>query len=191
MPPAPPAPCPGCGALFPPSDGPTHRYIGASAGCWALFAPRSVGEAPDPALLAASRVPEAPSAARPAPFPPAPALATLVADAYAAQHHGDDSPPAVQSVAVHLLVLHGVARRGVAPARAQWVRTRALRTRGVFAKLAPPPVGAALTLRHLYPGGGVTTPAAPADYAASVLAAWEGAHAATLRAWYDRHVVAD
>ena len=25
-------PCPGCGALFPPSDGPTHRYLGASAG---------------------------------------------------------------------------------------------------------------------------------------------------------------
>jgi hypothetical protein len=180
-------PCPGCGALFPPADGPTHRYIGASAGCWALFAPRSAGEAPDPALLAASRVP----AVAPPPFAPAPALAGLVADAYAAQHHGDASPQAVQSVAVHLLVLHGVARRGVEPGRAQWIRLRALRTRGVFAKLAPPPRGSALTVRHLYPGGGVAAPAAPADYAASVLAAWEGAHAETLRAWYDRHVLPD
>ena len=30
-------PCNGCGALFPPFEGPKHRYIGASAGCWALF----------------------------------------------------------------------------------------------------------------------------------------------------------
>src|SRR3712207_8126471 len=44
-------PCPGCGALFPPSDGAAHPYIGASPGCWALFAPLGVGEPPDPALL--------------------------------------------------------------------------------------------------------------------------------------------
>ena len=29
--------CPGCGAAFPASDGPTHDYIGASAGCWAVY----------------------------------------------------------------------------------------------------------------------------------------------------------
>jgi hypothetical protein len=31
-------PCWGCGALVPRGDGPTHRYIGASAGCWQIYA---------------------------------------------------------------------------------------------------------------------------------------------------------
>jgi hypothetical protein len=29
--------CAGCGAIVPHSDGPTHEYIGASPGCWAIF----------------------------------------------------------------------------------------------------------------------------------------------------------
>lgn len=29
--------CAGCGATVPRSDGPTHEYIGASPGCWAIF----------------------------------------------------------------------------------------------------------------------------------------------------------
>jgi hypothetical protein len=29
--------CVGCGALVPDIDGPTHRYMAASPGCWALF----------------------------------------------------------------------------------------------------------------------------------------------------------
>lgn len=36
------APCPGCGALVPSSDGPTHPYLGASPGCW--VPPASPGE---------------------------------------------------------------------------------------------------------------------------------------------------
>lgn len=27
-------PCPGCGARFPDRNGPTHRYLEASPGCW-------------------------------------------------------------------------------------------------------------------------------------------------------------
>lgn len=30
-------PCVGCGALVLDTDGPTHRYVGASPGCWAVF----------------------------------------------------------------------------------------------------------------------------------------------------------
>jgi hypothetical protein len=30
-------PCPGYEVLVPEIDGPTHRYIGASAGCWAAY----------------------------------------------------------------------------------------------------------------------------------------------------------
>ena len=189
-------PCPGCGASFPPSDGAAHPYIGASPGCWALFAPLGAGEQPDPALLAAARVPDGPAPAVPE-MPPglvppaAAALRALVTDAYAVQHHGDDSPQAVQSVAVHLLTLHGVLGEGHPVSSAHWLRVRPLRERGVFRKLEPPPVGTMLTLRHCWPGGGVERPAGFADYVRSVYGAWSAKHAGTIAEWFARYVVAD
>src|SRR5262245_47258121 len=123
-------PCPDCGALFPPSAGPTHRYIGASAGCWALYAALCAGQQPDAELVEASRVSRRlPSRADRASDA---SIAALMVDAYAARHHGVPSPQAVQSVAVHLLVLHGVCRRGQRAAQAHWIRHRALRTRRIF-----------------------------------------------------------
>ena len=67
-------------------DGPTHRYIGASAGCWALYGEVLAREYGDYALY----VP----------------VHRLTVDAYAAQHPGEASRRAVQSVAVHLIRLH-------------------------------------------------------------------------------------
>jgi hypothetical protein len=61
----------------------------------------------------------------------------------------------------------------------------------VFHKLTPPPVGAALTVRHLFPGGGVDEPITVADYVASVFAAWEQQHGALLAEWYDTFVLAE
>jgi hypothetical protein len=45
------------------------------------------------------------------------------------------------------------------------VKRRALRTRGVFHKLEPPPLGCALTMRNLYPIEGTDTVVTPSDYA--------------------------
>ena len=182
-------PCPGCGALFPPdAAGATHPYIGASAGCWALYTPMSAGLAPDPALVARSRVAaDAPPVVAPVPDD----AAALLTDAYAAQHHGVPSPQAVQSVAVHLLALHAVLQRGQPVAQSMWVRRRALRTRGAFTWLEPPPGLTAVSIRHLFAGGGVTRPLAPAAYVAAVHAAWDAAHGATIAGWYDRRVLAD
>lgn len=193
---APLDPCPGCGALFPASDGAAHPYIGASPGCWALFAPLGVGESPDPALLAASRVPEGAAPAGPAARPAMAArdlasLRGLVTDAYAVQHHGDASPQAVQSVAVHLLTLHGVLHAGHPVSSAHWLRLRPLRERGVFRKLEPPPLGSMLTLRHCWPGGGVERPATFVDYVLSVYAAWSAKHAGTIEEWFARYVIAE
>ena len=83
--------CPGCGMRHAPLDGPTHRYIGASPACWALFAPLTVGDVPDAALLADTRVP--PEIAVPSSRAD-PTLGVLLVDAYAAQHAGVPSPQA-------------------------------------------------------------------------------------------------
>ena len=93
-------------------------------------------------------------------------LDELFGDAYGVQHHGDESPQAIQSVALHLLNVHGIITSHTT--RPGWALGRALRTRGVFPKLTPPALGSALTIRHLFPGGGVAIPVTRTQYVLSV-----------------------
>jgi hypothetical protein len=180
--------CPGCGALFPPYDGATHRYIGASAGCWAQFTWSVVSGGTDvTGLIAQSRIPET-LVSVPAHSDALP-LDSLWGDAYGVQHHGDDSPQAIQSVALHLLDLYGIV--SVKTTRPRWPIERAIRTRGVFHKLDPPALGSALTFRHLFPGGGVVTPVTRSQYVVSVYEAWMALHGSIVEQWYARYVVPD
>jgi hypothetical protein len=180
-------PCEGCGALFPPYDGPTHRYLGASAACWALFDWHvHLRETAATDLLPRSRVPESTVEV---PARDDAALDVLYGDAYGVQHHGGESPQAVQSVAVHLLDLHAIVTgRTTQP---NWALGRAMRKRGVFHKLTPPPLGSALTIRHLFAGGGVVTPVTRTQYVASVYETWMQLHHATVEDWYERYVAPD
>lgn len=182
------SPCPGCGALFPNFEGPTHRYVGASAGCWALLNWTVTTPGLDAAgLVAQSRIPE--NLARIPALSDTPPFDALFGDAYGVQHHGEDLPQAIQSVAVHLLNLHGIiSGKTTQPG---WPINRALRTRGVFHKLNPPVPGSALTIRHLFPGGGVVMPVTRSQYVASVYEAWMALHRATVEQWYERYVVPD
>ena len=79
-------PCIGCGGLVPDIDGPSHRYMLASPGCWAAYGGLLGG------ALAGVEIPE--------PF------GSLTVDAYAVQHPGVPNPQATQSVWVHLVALH-------------------------------------------------------------------------------------
>ncbi|MDH3581190.1 MAG: DUF5946 family protein [Hyphomicrobiales bacterium] len=79
------APCPDCGANVPVSDGPTHAYLGASAGCWAVFGEVLAKEFEDQRFFAVHQ---------------------FTVDAYAAQHPGKPERRSIQSVAVHLAGLH-------------------------------------------------------------------------------------
>ena len=89
-----PRPCPGCGVLLPETGGPTHRYIGASPGCWAAFGRISEKEYGD---FRYARV------------------HGLTVDAYWAQHPGEPIPQAIRSVAVHLVGLCLQMERGLRP----------------------------------------------------------------------------
>lgn len=77
--------CPDCGALVPVFDGPTHPYIGGSAGCWKLYGEILAREYESPEYMAVHR---------------------LTVDAYAAQHPGQPSRQAAQSVTLHLIALY-------------------------------------------------------------------------------------
>ena len=103
---------------MPEIEGPTHRYLGASPGCWAVYGEVLEKEYGDYLRYAP--------------------VHRLTVDAYAAQHPGVPSPQSIQSVAVHLIRLHLVLERGLRPERAnaamQWTVSRSKR----FVWLDPP-----------------------------------------------------
>ena len=77
--------CSDCGGAFPPVDGDTHAYLGASAGCWAAFNEVLAREFQDAEYFAVHR---------------------LTVDAYTTQHPGDQTDRrAMQSVNIHLAAL--------------------------------------------------------------------------------------
>jgi hypothetical protein len=120
--------CVGCGAVVPRSDGPTHAYIGASPGCWAIFGEVSARGGP---------------------------VHQLLVDAYAAQHPGVPSRRAIQSVAVHLISLGLQLEHDATPARAREAIVAALAIAYRFVWLDSPPWNDALTIVDVHAGADV------------------------------------
>lgn len=166
---------PGCAVALPHRDGPVHRYMTAAPDCWALYTGLfRVGEPP---LTGGPRL-------------------ALHVDAYASQHPGTPNDQAIQSVAVHLLTLHGIFERGQAVSRALWLRTRALRDdkslghkHSRFTWLTPPSFAGKLNV--------AATAAAPTPAARGAVAerwirqvydTWAAAPGATLAVWYERYI---
>ena len=120
--------CYGCGALVPDVTWPSHRYVGASPGCWAIYAEVAGG-----GLLP--------------PLPPP--YGALVVDAYMAQHPGVPGPQSTQSVWVHLIALQLVLEGG-------WPTSQLIRIRKAVGDafpdlpwLEPPPSLGAVTFPDL------------------------------------------
>lgn len=83
--------CIGCGARVPDTDGPVHRYLGASPGCWAYYGELLSAEYLDRNLAPMQR---------------------LTINTYAVQHPGVPGPQTKQSLWVHLAGLCLVLERG-------------------------------------------------------------------------------
>lgn len=167
----PPAPgvrivCVGCGALVPDIDAPTHRYIGASPGCWQAY-----GE-----LQAAGYSADSP-------FSPH----RLAVDIYAAQHPGVPGKQSSQSVACHLFILCLVLERNVDPSFATRAITQFLDKykEGGFQWMEPPAsLGPLTVLDVLNATGQADHNRRVMLWAESVWRAWEPHHG-TVRAWAD------
>lgn len=153
--------CGGCGAVVRVVDGPVHRYMTSAPGCWERYGELLGVLAIQPALMAARQ---------------------LCVDAYAAQHPGTPNPQAIQSVAVHLLNLHGylVQRRPIGV-------PRMLGHKGAFHWLQPPSFASSRTVLDvplMASREAITEPARA--WASSVWAAWSPHHA-QVAAWYARY----
>lgn len=95
-------PCPGCGVVLPTVSTPPHRYVNASAACWAAYGEVLAAEYSDPLIFGGCH--------------------ELSVDAYIAQHPGGGHP--TRSVVVHLAGLHLTQVRGVRPADIPRARAR-------------------------------------------------------------------
>lgn len=160
-------PCPGCGAIVPEVEGPTHRYIGASPGCWAAYGKLSEKEASDFRYMRSHQT---------------------TVDAYCAQHPGTPSPQAVRSVAVHLIGLHLQLERETSTERlyaGQRVASLGKEGKLDLAWLEPPSSLGGVTVLHMLGAEG------PEEYgglargwAKAVWEAWSDHHE-TVRRWAD------
>jgi hypothetical protein len=122
-------PCPGCGGLFSEIEGPTHRYMESSTGCWAMYGEVLAREYSNPAYAPNYR---------------------LSVDAYAVQHPGRPSPQSVQSVAVHLIRLCLLLERDLEMARANDAMLTATAAKGKFFWLEPPPSRGSITVADVH-----------------------------------------
>ena len=110
-------PCFSCGALAPDIEGPSHKYMLSSPGCWALY-----GE-----ILARDY-----SEFK---YPP---VHRLVVDAYAVQHPGKPMRQAIQSVVVHLIGLCLSIEKGMEAKQVTQAIGRATQFSEKFVWLDPP-----------------------------------------------------
>jgi len=97
--------------MFEDREGPTHRYMESSPGCWAVYGEVLAREYGDISYASLHR---------------------LTVDAYSVQHPGQPSPQSTQSVALHLMSLCLVLERGVEPARATAFLQAAAEPKGQF-----------------------------------------------------------
>ena len=154
-------PCAGCGGAFADVDGPVHRYMTSSPGCW-----RGFGE-----ILAADYT-----------TPERMAFHQVVVDAYAAQHPGSGAlPQQVQSVGLHLMTLCLFLDSGTDPSLGTALHRRMV-DRPVFRRLERSGPGSSTWAGVAAADGVEDARSAAYAWARDVWETYRGEHA-TVRAW--------
>jgi hypothetical protein len=154
--------CIGCGGIFEDREGPTHRYMESSPGCWAVYGEVLAREYSDPSHASLHR---------------------LTTDAYAVQHPGRPSPQSVQSVALHLMSLCLVLERGLDPNRTTAFLKAAAGDKESYVWLAPPLSLGAITVQDVHRAASASEhKRLVRAWAESAWTAWS-AHHATIGRW--------
>lgn len=109
--------CPSCGAVTATSDGPVHRYLESSPGCWAAYGEVLAREYSDYHYARHHH---------------------FTVDAYALQHPGKSSPQTIQSAAVHLASLCKIIEDGYSNADSTKFMQKFVNHKERFFWLQPP-----------------------------------------------------
>lgn len=121
--------CFSCGGVFPDIDGPTHRYMSSSPGCWSVYGEVLAHEYSDPTYFEVHR---------------------LTVDAYAVQHPGHTDRQSIQSVGVHLIRLCLFLEHGLTAENANDAMLEAGKNKHSFVFLEPPQSFGSITAADIY-----------------------------------------
>ncbi len=155
-----------CGLELPRADMllPTHAYIGATAGCWALYNELHAKQYAGFGAMTPIRV----------------------IDAYCVQHHGKPERRAIQSVNAHLVALYLQLEKGFMEAQVNVSLQRVLKFADEFAWLEPPTPNGTLMMADVLRA---VTPEEQANaienYARDVWKAWQ-VHRAIVERWAEK-----
>ena len=106
-----------CGGEYPDIEGPIHRYMTSSPGCWAVYGEVLAREYSNPAYFEVHR---------------------LTVDAYAVQHPGSTDRQSIQSVGLHLIRLCLFLEHGLTAENANDAMLEAGKYKNSFTWLEPP-----------------------------------------------------
>lgn len=154
--------CISCGGEFSDIDGPVHRYMNSSPGCWAVYGEILAREYSDPFYFEVHR---------------------LTVDAYAVQHPGSKDRQSIQSVGVHLIRLCLFLEHGLTAENANDAMLEAGKYKQSFTWLEPPISLGAITTAKVAKAKTIEEhKAIVRAWAQSSWAAW-GMHHKTIRSW--------
>ncbi len=157
-------PCFSCSALVPDIDGPVHRYMSSSPGCWAAFGEVLAREYTDARYGKNHR---------------------LTVDSYAVQHPGTSSQQSISSVAVHLASLNMVLENNMTQPEATKFIQEFVRHKHSFYWLEPPADLGKITVRHVLAASSpVDHLKAVEDWARAAWSAW-AIHHAQIKLWME------
>jgi Family of unknown function (DUF5946) len=154
--------CPGCGALFPGIEGPSHAYMTSSPACWAAYGALLADEYSSQSLMHIHR---------------------LSVDTYAVQHPGDPKDRrAVQSVGLHLARLMRQLESAQPPKETNDVMVGFAARKDTLIYLEPPAVFS-MTMQDVAPFvGGPRHAKKVSDWARSAWNDWS-AHHVWIKRW--------
>ena len=119
------AECPSCGLRSPTIEGPTHRFMLSSPGCWATFGEVLALEFGDPAYFS---------------------LHQMTVDSYAASHPGRPERQAIQAIGLHLMTLQLFIEDGIDASEGPKLHKRMVGHPPELAWLEPPELHGRMTV---------------------------------------------
>ncbi len=154
--------CFSCAGEYPDIDGPTHRYMTSTPGCWAIYGEVLAREYSDSGYYQVHR---------------------LTVDAYAVQHPGSTDRQSIHSVGVHLIRLCLFLEHGLTPEKANEAMLNAAKHKDEFVWLEPPASKGVITAADIIKANNVEEhKAAVWKWAEAAWNAWSQHHA-TIRSW--------
>ncbi len=161
--------CFSCGGEYPDIEGPIHRYMKSSPGCWAVYGEVLAREYSNPAYFEVHR---------------------LTVDAYAVQHPGSTDRQSIQSIGLHLIRLCLFLEHRLTAENANDVMLEAGKYKHTFKWLEPPESFGAITAADVYKAKNIQEH--KSIVRAWALSSWDAwsKHHDTIRAWLPAQQVA-